>query len=296
MNDLDLNIDNYSLEDLLRLFKINIDFNERDLKRAKGIVLNTHPDKSRLPKEYFLFFSKAYKIIYDIYLFKNKNNHTPKPLEYENIEISSNGENNVLLEEYLLQNNLTNTKNFNKWFNENFEKVKNDKEEGYGDWLKSEEDIIETNNLNKNEMNAFIQEQKRKNQQIIPIDKIEEFSFQSTSYYDFNEHEKKSFGGMTSSLRLNDLKHVHTETLIPVVEEPTMVSKYKNVNEMKVFRDSQDVSYRPMNKEESLMYLQKKDKEIEESCVKNAFYYAQQTENMLKKEEQFWSSIKNIKM
>jgi hypothetical protein len=296
MNDLDFNIDNYSLEDLLRLFKINIDFNEKDLKRAKGIVLNTHPDKSRLPNEYFFFFSKAYKIIYDIYLFKNKNNHTPKPLEYENIEISSNGENNVLLEEYLLQNNLTNTKNFNKWFNENFEKVKNNKEEGYGDWLKSEEDIIETNNLNKNEMNTFIQEQKRKSQQIIPIDKIEEFSFQSTSYYDFNEHEKKSFGGMTSSLRLNDLKHVHTETLIPVVEEPTMVSKYKNVNEMKVFRDSQDVSYRPMNKEESLMYLQKKDKEIEETCVKNAFYYAQQTENMLKKEEQFWSSIKNIKM
>ena len=60
MSNIDLNIDNYSLEDLLNLFKINIDFNKNDLKRAKNIVLNTHPDKSRLPNEYFFFFSKLF--------------------------------------------------------------------------------------------------------------------------------------------------------------------------------------------------------------------------------------------
>ena len=84
MDKLDLEIDNYSLEDLLRLFKLNIDFNKNDLKRAKSIVLNTHPDKSRLPNEYFFFFSKAYKIIYNIYMFKNTSNNS-KPLEYENL-------------------------------------------------------------------------------------------------------------------------------------------------------------------------------------------------------------------
>jgi len=296
MSNIDLNIDNYSLEDLLNLFKINIDFNKNDLKRAKNIVLNTHPDKSRLPNEYFFFFSKAYKIIYNIYMFKNTSNNS-KPLEYENIEISTNGENNVLLEEYLLNNNLTNTKNFNKWFNENFEKIQNQQKDGYGDWLKSNDDILDTNHLNKKDMNTFLYEQKKKNQQIIPIEKVEEFSFQSTSFYDFDEYEKKTFTSNTSSLQFNDLKHAHTETLIPVVEDDYLsVHKYKNVNEMKIFRDSQDTSYRPMNKEESNMYLQNIHKLNEEKCSKNAFYYAQQTENMLKKEEQFWSSIKNIKM
>ena len=71
-HDLDMNIDNYELNDLLNLFKLDFDFNEDDLKRSKKMVLMTHPDKSKMPKEYFLFFSSAYKIIYSIYKFRHK--------------------------------------------------------------------------------------------------------------------------------------------------------------------------------------------------------------------------------
>ncbi len=67
METLDLNIDNYELQDILNLFKIPLAFNEQDLKQAKLTVLQMHPDKSRLPKEYFLFFSKAYKMLFEIY-------------------------------------------------------------------------------------------------------------------------------------------------------------------------------------------------------------------------------------
>ena len=67
MDSLDLDLDNYELPDLLNLFKLDYNFKTEDLKQAKRMVLMTHPDKSQLPKEYFLFFSKAYKIIYSIY-------------------------------------------------------------------------------------------------------------------------------------------------------------------------------------------------------------------------------------
>ena len=73
MENLDLNIRNYDLEDITNLFRIPINFNKEDLKNAKKVVLKTHPDKSRLDKKYFLFFSKAYKVLYSIYEFKNKN-------------------------------------------------------------------------------------------------------------------------------------------------------------------------------------------------------------------------------
>ena len=46
---MDLDINNYNLDDLLNLFKISAHFGESDLKRAKQIVLKTHPDKSGLP-------------------------------------------------------------------------------------------------------------------------------------------------------------------------------------------------------------------------------------------------------
>ena len=74
--NIDLNIDNYGLDDILKLFKIDYNFKHDDLKRVKNYVLKTHPDKSKLPKEYFLFFTKAYKIIYAIYNVREKHENS----------------------------------------------------------------------------------------------------------------------------------------------------------------------------------------------------------------------------
>jgi len=71
MESLDLNIDNYNLPDILSLFNLPTLFNEGDLKRAKLAVLKTHPDKCELPKEYFLFFTKAYRIVHQIYTIRH---------------------------------------------------------------------------------------------------------------------------------------------------------------------------------------------------------------------------------
>jgi hypothetical protein len=71
MESLDLNIDNYNLPDILALFHLPTLFDHEDLKRAKLAVLKTHPDKSQLPKEYFLFFTKAYRILHQIYTIRN---------------------------------------------------------------------------------------------------------------------------------------------------------------------------------------------------------------------------------
>ena len=72
MESLDLNIENYELNYILNLFKMPTNFSENDLKDAKKIVLKTHPDKSGLQPDYFRFFSKAYKVLYNIWEFKNK--------------------------------------------------------------------------------------------------------------------------------------------------------------------------------------------------------------------------------
>jgi len=76
LNSLDLDLDNYSLEDLYHLFNIsNGHLSEESLKSAKQIVLKMHPDKSRLEPKYFLFFSRAYKRLYSIYDFQNKSDN-----------------------------------------------------------------------------------------------------------------------------------------------------------------------------------------------------------------------------
>ena len=75
MENFDLNLDNYNLDDLLRLFRVNYDLDEDQMKKAKLIALRTHPDKSGLPKEVFMFFSEAYKVYFrftNINIEKNK--------------------------------------------------------------------------------------------------------------------------------------------------------------------------------------------------------------------------------
>ena len=55
MDKIDLNINNYTLNDLLKLFKLSNNLTEEDLKNVKKQVLKTHPDKSNLPNDYFRF-------------------------------------------------------------------------------------------------------------------------------------------------------------------------------------------------------------------------------------------------
>lgn len=91
LETIDLEINNYELADILNLFKLPVMFDEKHLKQAKMIVLQMHPDKSKLPKDYFLFFTKAYKILYEIYKVRfqvrkviRKTNFRILPLSREN--------------------------------------------------------------------------------------------------------------------------------------------------------------------------------------------------------------------
>ena len=56
LDSMDLDINNYELNDILRLFKLPVMFDDKHLKQAKITVLQMHPDKSKLP-----IFSIFYK-------------------------------------------------------------------------------------------------------------------------------------------------------------------------------------------------------------------------------------------
>ena len=95
MDSLDLNIHNYDLNDLINLFNIPFTFTEEDLKNAKKTVLKTHPDKSRLDKKFFLFFSKAYKYLFKIYQLRKSS--TTTNTEYQQDDHWDN-EQNILID------------------------------------------------------------------------------------------------------------------------------------------------------------------------------------------------------
>ena len=118
MDDFDLDIDNYQLEDILNLFHLDYKFDRDSMKKAKAMALKTHPDKSGLSKDFFLFFMKAYKMLEAIYEYRYKKEQCAKNQKYK-ADIDT--ENKQLLKKL----DGKSAKEFNKWFNDCAHKVTN---------------------------------------------------------------------------------------------------------------------------------------------------------------------------
>jgi hypothetical protein len=61
--EIDLNIHNYSFEDILKLFKLGKSYTKVDLIESEKMVSKMHPDNSLLDKKYYDLFVQAYDIL-----------------------------------------------------------------------------------------------------------------------------------------------------------------------------------------------------------------------------------------
>jgi len=296
--NLDLDINNYNLQDILSLFRIPINFNEEDLKSAKQVVLKTHPDKSKLPSEYFLFYSKAYKMLYSVWEFKKRgdvDSKKSKNTEYSNY---SEEDKTVLLDNFFESNEkFKKSGNFNRWFNEQFErnKLSNESEEkGYGDWLKTDEDIEQEKNISMATMKQEFDKKKTMARSLIVREDVQELwsnnSFSGSSAELTNDAPQTYDSGLFSGLGFQDLYKAHTETVIPVTEEDyEQTRKFGNVNEYVSYRNKQDT--KPLSEQQAQQYLNQKNSREEEKAVRRAYELAKQTELAKQKNQEFWSGI-----
>lgn len=283
--EVDLDIDNYNLEELLNLFNLDYHFTESNLKDAYKIVYKLHPDKSKLDKKYFLFYMKAIKIIrnlYDIRVDKRKKNLN------EEIKIDLN--------EDEIKNKMK-TKNFNKWFNDMFEKykIKNEDDEGYDNWLKSNENLDNVKISNMNEMNEHFQKKKKETRELTIYNKEEELISEGISSSNLYNKKPESYNsGLFSKLQYDDLKKVHTQSVVPVTDDDYInKEKFRNISDYKMYRDSQNVT--PLSKIESdkILNIKKSNQEIED--LNRAYYLHKQEETVIKNNKEFIRQFKMIK-
>jgi len=287
LDSLDLDLDNYSLEDLYHLFNIsNGILNEHVLKESKQIVLKMHPDKSRLDSKYFMFFSKAYKRLYGIYEFQNKSNNKT----YKDEDFFDESNRNVLNNMFETNKEFKDPKNFNSWFNQSFEKhrLENPTEQGYGDWLKTDEGMMNINeNVTKGNMNEIFEQKKKQIQAV-------------TVYTGVTDMFASTLGGSLlnggdnfTTENYTDLRQAYTETLIPVTNEDyEKMQKFNNIGEYKRHRDKVDVT--PLSKAEAERHLFSQQNKMEQESAALAFKYAQEAEHAKQKQKSFWGDIKQL--
>lgn len=301
--EMDLDIEHYSLDDILNLFKIPSAFKESDLKKAKQIVLKTHPDKSKLPADYFRFYSKAYKVLFEIWEFRKKAIVDPKD---SNTEYSSRDlipeEKKILLDNlFKEEKQFQNSKDFNKWFNDQFNQHKVETEtsnKGYQDWLKSDEgtDSTPQGKMSMAVLGQEFEKKKKEARSLIVHKEIEEIGlFSSSAFSSLDSQAPSNFdSGLFSSLQYQDVYKAHTETVIPITEEDYHSrEKFSSVNDYMAFRNGQNM--KPLSEQQATQYLDQRAKKEEEMATSRAYQLAKQTEEAQKKNQHFWSGLQKIK-
>jgi hypothetical protein len=285
MENLDLDFDNYSLEDILNLFNLSPNFGEFEMKNAKKMVLKTHPDKSGLKPEVFLFFSKAYKYLFFMHQFRHRSDKTIR----EDLDIdASDGEIIAKIRE---------KKDFNKVFNELFEEHKMQSEfneTGYDDWLSSNEGLsaMDPQIRSMTDMKSAFSEEKKRKMEMIQYHGVEDIA--DTTHSDLSGTAPSDYSsGVFSKLQYEDVKRAHTENIIPVSEDQFDPSKqFKSVTQLQQFRKQQDMT--PLADTQAKHYLENKKKLEERESTSRAFRLAKQMEEAQAKNEQFLAKFKYL--
>jgi hypothetical protein len=275
MEGLDLNIANYDLVDILKLFSIPDNFTKHDIKQAKKIVMKVHPDKSGLSSEYFEFFFTAYKILLEIFNFRENKNRTVET-NYDICKENELSENKVISkfvesDEFL--------KNFNDFFEKN--KLPNeDTDTGYDDWLRSNEDICDTVAKSRQELNNHINTRKtaiRANQLARGSATMEQHfdGLQTSSICGEKPVEYSS--NIFSKLAYEDLKKAHTETVVPVTDQDALSRpRYKTVDDLVKNRNGQNIT--PLSFSQSRDFLNKKEQNMQTRSDNMAYKLHKQCE------------------
>lgn len=301
MENIDLDINNYDYQDILDLFKLNHDFNKNQLKIAKQTVLSLHPDKSKLDKKIFLFFSKAYKILLSVYEFREKANQSQNlSLPKEEIEyLATKDEYNEKIIANLRENNKFTDNNFNKWFNKMFEEIKlqNDYiDQGYGDWLKDNhiddnDDKQHCNNLNEINKKINIKKQLLRENQLAKFSGISEFN--NTSYCDLTNSKPQEYSsGLFSKFQFEDLKKAHEESIVPVTDDDYN-KNYNSIDDIKIKRQQQNLEPLSQSKSAEIMNNQNNQENVINSH--RAYKLYQQQELIESANKKWWASLKQIK-
>jgi len=303
--DVDLDINNYDLNDILKLFHLTPNFNAADMKQAKQKVLRLHPDKSRLDSKYFLFYSRAYKMLYSMHEFNNRasakssNTNTAQYFPDDTNEDERSQALNVFF-----SNNKDlkgDASQFNTWFNQEFEKqkVRNDEtDEGYGEWLTSNEGVHEeTSATSLSAMSEQFARKKREARELVVHRGVDENILTGNSAGGTSlagDSIDNYSSGLFSDLPYQDLKQAHEESVIPVTDDDyAEIPKFRNVNEYSTFRNNQNTV--PLSEQQALRYLQEREKQEETMSSQRAYKLAKQTEDVRDKSKDFWSSMLKLK-
>lgn len=255
-----LDISMYSFREVLDLFELNDNFDVEDLKRAKRKVLMIHPDKSRLPSEYFLFYKKAYEIVYHFFEENVKQSkHVPtEKMEYHAMNSSDQMKNQI-------NQSIGSMKNgeFNKKFNEVFMKNMAKPIENKNEWFQQDEALYDESITSKGNMNSAMNRIRQQTSAIVRYNGVQTLHGKGTSLYEDECDNEYINCDPFSKLKFDDLRKVHKDETIFSVSEKDIdnMKTYSSMENLKQDRARETLTPMEKMEAEKMMDFRRKEKE-----------------------------------
>jgi hypothetical protein len=267
-----LDIQSYSFYEILALFHLEVnDITVDNLKRAKKTVLMMHPDKSKLPKEYFLFYKKAFDVVVRMYENVQKVSQTVEETDYFPHETES-------LSTKQFQKTLGNIsqKTFQHNFNELFDKhmKKTPTNPLKNDWFTRTDAMYSEQAASSGEMGSVLEKIKEQQQSLTKYTGVVSMQYSShgNSFYDEDEDDEMDShykcSDPFSKLKYDDLRKVHKDQTVFSVRESDLrnMRTYKTVKEFEEAREASG-TLAPMERSKAQQMLQEQDSFLQEKIL-----------------------------
>jgi hypothetical protein len=279
-----LDINTYSLEEIFGLFDLNYNLTEDSMRAAKKKVLMIHPDKSRLPANYFLFYKQAYEVVLNIYKQKSKFNDGANSAQQQynpNVEQHATiGNNEQANMDTNISKKFSNTK-FNELYDQNMVRKP---DTSRFDWFRRDEPVMDDfskRQVNPKNMGSELEAIKQKQSALMVYKGVQEMqSGGGTSYFEDDEESNEYVAcDVFSKLKFDDLRKVHKDQTVFAVSEADFNKRpqYKTVDQFVRERDAGGSA--PLSKAEAAGLLERQQKEKEQIIMNK-----QHRDYMLQKE------------
>ena len=170
-----------------------------------------------------------------------------------------------------------------------------DEDDGHGDWLKSNEDIIESKLHNQNELHNQINHIKSQKRQQYAIQKHgiqEPLIYLSSGSSNLAKSNENYYSTTTQQLNGNDLKEAFQMSVIPVTEEDyNNRQHFQNVNQIQQYR-KQNID--PMNENEANHYLSQKSENETYQANNVAYQLMKEAEENEAQQQRFWGHLRML--
>ena len=278
-----LEIQSYSLEDILSLFELSFEFDIEDLKRAKKKVLMIHPDKSKLPSEYFLFYKRAFEIIVQFHTEKNRQSQQvpTQPMVYNKTQ-------NIDSESMYSKNTRTQINSviqemgpvaFHSSFNALFDKNMAKKiDEEKNNWFTNENPAynVDSSVSTPGNLGNAMDTLRTKQTGIVQFRDVGMLQYGNVgaNLYDEDNHQTTQSEYLEcdpfSKLKFEDLRKVHKDQSIFAVSESDL-SNIKTYNSIDHFVKDRDVDITPLDKNHAEKIMHQHKMEYERTIMKKQY-------------------------